>query len=239
MRWRASAERHAAEQAPAEACGLLVARSRGVEYLPCQNLAASPCEQFLIDPWALVDAESGGAEVVGVVHSHPGASSEPSELDLEAHAASGLQWWILGVDGWRGIPPAGAQPYEGRSFTHGVNDCYTIVRDWYWREAGIWLPDYARGDDWWERGEDLYRQNFRSVGFVEVPPADLRPGDSVLMRIGSPVPNHAAIVLPGARILHHLAGRLSAVETYGRLYRERTTHVLRFDATSAHDPLDG
>ena len=236
MTWQREAERQAAAAAPAEACGLLIVRRGRLRYLPCANVADAPLERFLIDPEAFAAAEDEG-EVVAVVHSHPGASSAPSPADSVAQRASGLDWWILGDDGWRFMPAPGVKPYAGRAFTHGVNDCYSLIRDWFWRERGVLLSDYPRRDDWWEHGQDLYRAHFAECGFVEV--AEARPGDALLLRIGAPVPNHAAIVLPGGRILHHLAGRISGVDTYDRLYRERTTHVLRHAATAAHDPSAG
>jgi len=237
MTWQVEAERHAAAVAPAEACGLLVVRRGRLRFVACENAADEPLERFQIAPEAFALAEDDG-EVVAVVHSHPGASSAPSPADLVAHRASGLDWWILGFDGWRLLPAAGVLPYAGRTFTHGVNDCYTLVRDWFWRERGVLLPDYARQDRWWEQGQDLYRANFAAAGFVEVH-GECRPGDALLLQIGAPVPNHAAIVMPGGRILHHLAGRISGTDTYDRLYRERTTHVLRHVATAAHDPSAG
>lgn len=227
MNWQRDAEEHARRETPAEACGVLVVRRGRLHYEPALNLARDPRHGFELDPVALL------GDVVAIVHSHPGASSEPSPHDLQQHAASGLDWWILGIDGWRCIPAAGALPYAGRVFRHGTVDCYTLVRDWCWRERGLLLPDYPREDDWWLRGQDLYREHFGECGFTVA--ALAQPCDVLLMQIGAPVPNHAAILLPGGKILHHLAGRYSGTDTYDRFYRERTTHVLR----APHDPPAG
>ena len=40
--------------------------------------------------------------------------------------------------------------YCGRKFRFGVTDCYTMVRDFYKREFGIELRNYARYDKFWE-----------------------------------------------------------------------------------------
>lgn len=221
MTWQRDAEEHARGETPAEACGVLVVRRGRLHYQPALNLARDPRCGFELDP----EAWMSGGDVVAIVHSHPGASSEPSPHDLQQHAASGLDWWILGIDGWRCTPAAGARPYAGRAFRHGETDCYTLVRDWYWRERGLFLPDYPREDDWWLHGQDLYREHYADCGFTAVTTA--LPGDLLLMQIGAPVPNHAAIVLPGGRILHHLAGRFSGADVYDRFFRERTTHALR------------
>ena len=85
-------ERHAADEAPNEACGLIVLRDgRAIRYEPGRNLAASPYRFELdVDPeiWFL---EDDGYELA-VFHSHPTDSAEPSRTDL---ANVGL---------WRGRP---------------------------------------------------------------------------------------------------------------------------------------
>jgi len=44
----------------------------------------------------------------------------------------------------------------GREWSHGVLDCYALVRDWFRAERGVELPNFVRFDDWWKRGENLY-----------------------------------------------------------------------------------
>ena len=87
--------------------------------------------------------------------------------------------------------PTGWQaPLLGRQFFHGVLDCYTLVRDWYSREAGIELPDFERADDWWNQGQDLYMEQFAQAGFSRIPDAaQILPGDVILMAVRSPVAN--------------------------------------------------
>ena len=75
-------EQHAAEDAPNEACGLLVFRDgQAVRYEPGRNRAASPYRFELdVDPevWFLEDE---GYELA-VFHSHPTDSARPSRTDL-------------------------------------------------------------------------------------------------------------------------------------------------------------
>jgi proteasome lid subunit RPN8/RPN11 len=75
-------EQHADEEAPNEACGLIVFRDgRAVRYERGRNRAASPYRFELdVDPevWFL---EDDGYEL-GVFHSHPTDSAEPSRTDL-------------------------------------------------------------------------------------------------------------------------------------------------------------
>jgi proteasome lid subunit RPN8/RPN11 len=75
-------EQHAAEEAPNEACGLIVFENgRAIRYEPGRNVAASPYRFELdVDPevWFL---EDDGYELA-VFHSHPTDSARPSRTDL-------------------------------------------------------------------------------------------------------------------------------------------------------------
>lgn len=219
---------HAREDYPREACGLLVIRKGREVYLRCRNLAVGT-DQFVIHPedYAFADAQG---EIVGVVHSHPGMPPQPSQADRVACEASGLPWHIVGIpsENWVRIEPSGyVAPLVGREWSHGVLDCYALVCDWFRIEHGVELPHFARFDDWWKRGENLYLANFERAGFSVIDAADLQLGDCFLMQVVSPVSNHAAVYLGDGLILHHLQGRLSSRDVYGGYWKKVTTHVLR------------
>ncbi len=81
---RQELERHAEEEAPNEACGLLLLRDSVAEhYVPCLNAAASPYRFDLRvpDPAVIADAEDDGYELA-VFHSHPTGSAKPSRTDI-------------------------------------------------------------------------------------------------------------------------------------------------------------
>lgn len=229
---KALALEHARAEYPREACGLLVIRKGREVYARCRNIGVGT-DQFVIHPEDYAAADIQG-EIVGVVHSHPGTSPEPSQADRVACEASGLPWHIVGFpsEDWVRIEPTGfVAPLVGREWSHGVLDCYSLVRDWFRSERGVLLPNFARFDDWWKRGENLYLDNFSQVGFEVVNFADLRNlllGDCFLMQVASPVPNHAAVYLGDGLILHHLQGRLSSRDVYGGYWQKVTTHVLRY-----------
>jgi proteasome lid subunit RPN8/RPN11 len=104
---RAELERHASEEAPNEACGLVVLRDgEAVRYERGRNAAASPYRFRLeIDPavWFLEDK---GFELAAF-HSHRGSPPRPSRADIEqAGLWQDRPYLILRVDtgeltGWR------------------------------------------------------------------------------------------------------------------------------------------
>lgn len=219
----------AATSAPFEACALLVEVNQRVELVPAENLSRER-DRFTLSPYCWAKADALG-EVVGIVHSHVEHDAQPSPADLEACEASGLPWWIYSIKSkqWSHFEPKGYTPdLVGREFVHGVTDCYSIVRDYYRQRLGVALPNYSRAVEWWQNGEDLYQQHFAEQGFREITLAQIQPGDAILMRIASKVPNHAAIYLGDGVILHHLQGIISRREPLHPAFQKRISHVLRY-----------
>ena len=81
MTWKNNALKHAKEDAPHEACGLVAIYKGKEKYFPCKNLAEELGEQFILDPDDWIEAEDQG-EIVAVFHSHPDHPPMPSQADL-------------------------------------------------------------------------------------------------------------------------------------------------------------
>ena len=153
---------HAKEEYPKEAVGLVHVIKGKNRYFKCQNLAETPDEHFILNPKDYLEAEKKG-EIIAVVHSHPKTNPAPSPADKVACEASGLPWFIVNpnTETWGEYKPEGWElPYVGREFSHGIVDCYSLVRDFYKREFKLQLNDYNRRDQWWEKGENMYLDNF-------------------------------------------------------------------------------
>lgn len=120
--------------------------------------------------------------------------------------------------------------FVGLDFHHGVTDCYGLIRLFYREIFDVELNDYARPDEWWNNGYNLYMDYFERENF-RVVPEDLQRywqfGDVILMAIQSEVPCHAGIYLGDGRILHHFYGRKSCIENYCRIWKNTTTAVIR------------
>lgn len=223
---------HAKAEDPRECCGLIVVVKGRRRYFPCRNIAATPDEHFILDPADYAAAEDQG-EILAVVHSHPTTQPTPSPADRLSCNATGLPWIIVNpkIEAWGGCEPEHFElPYVGREFVFGVVDCYSLVRDWYAREWNLELADFSRRDQFWERGENLYVDNYASQGFRRIDFTELAYGDLLLMQLGSTLPNHAAIYLGDQQILHHIQGRLSSRDVLGGYYVKNTAMVLRHES---------
>lgn len=240
----AAVREHAAAEYPRECCGLIVDIDGTQQYRPCSNTAAEPGEEFRIAPEEYAAIEDAGT-VLAVVHSHPDATCRPSAADVAMCNASGLPWYILSwpENDWRCVEPLAQVPLLGRSFVHGVQDCWQVCADWYQRERGLEFPRYARTDGWWENatGPSLYEDQFADAGFAQV--QQPQRGDLIVMSVGRTAhPNHAGIYLgadaslpgeasqvwgAGPFLLHHLHSRRSEIIVFGGPWWTRTRLVLR------------
>jgi proteasome lid subunit RPN8/RPN11 len=223
---------HAQNEDPRECCGLVAVVKGRRRYFPCRNIADTPDEHFVLNSEDYAQVEDQG-EIVAIVHSHPTTNPAPSDADRVACEKSGLPWFIVNpkTEAWGYCEPSGFElPYVGREFVFGVVDCYTLCRDWYGKEFGLQLSDYERRDGFWERGENLYLDNFYREGFRKIPFEELQHGDALLMQLGANLPNHAAIYIGDQQILHHIQGRLSSRDVLGSYYAKNTAMVLRHES---------
>lgn len=117
----------------------------------------------------------------------------------------------------------------GKPFKFGTDDCYGLVRSFYKDNFNIDLPNYARPNQFWEHGVDLYMSRYKKNNFVSLDchPSEYRPGDVILCSVQSTVPNHIGVFVDNGDVLHHLWGRPSIVEPYRSLLRNTTVAVFR------------
>jgi proteasome lid subunit RPN8/RPN11 len=207
---------HARAEAPRECCGMLVHEGHQAVYHPCRNLGEG--DTIDIHPEDQVAAEDAGI-LLGIVHSHAIGTTAPGPLDQPGCDRSGLPWWIVTLDGqWNRITPKNWEP-TGHAFVWGVQDCYTLVSDWF---GG--LPGFLREPDFW-RHSDLFGEGLASAGF-HVVEGDPRPGDGLLFRVHGGHPDHCAVYAGEGRIIHQPTGRVGLEELMGRLV-EKLAFVVR------------
>jgi len=53
--------------------------------------------------------------------------------------------------------------------------------------AGIEMPDFARKEDWWKQGDNLYLDNLEATDFYRVNATEAQPGDILICCFGSSV----------------------------------------------------
>ena len=121
------------------------------------------------------------------------------------------------------------QDYLGRRYLDGRHDCYGLVRDFYRREYGLTLRNYARPVGFDHSGLLLLTDNFRREGFeiVNTPIALLEPGDGLLMMLASRQVNHVGVYIGERKFLHHLYPRPSSAEMLDPRWQQRLSLIVR------------
>ena len=219
MSWKDDALVHAKDQDPKESVGLLL-NIRGKErYYPCENLAITSHQHFILNPEDYVKADNLG-EITAIIHSHPISTPEPSQADKVSCEQSKLPWYIVNptTEEWAYVEPMGYEaPLLGRQWVWGVTDCWSLVRDWYKENRNVELKDWDRPTTPEEFIlNPLFENCAWRTGFRELRPDEkMENGDAILMSIGSPGLNHVAIFIDGD-VLHHLTDRLSCREPYSQ-----------------------
>lgn len=209
---------HALTTYPNECCGMIISG----KYVKIENVADEPLINFEISKKDSIKRYSA------ILHSHTYALNQnieifPSGIDIKYQITTDTPWFLVSTNGEDVSHVIGFgdftldDPLENREFIHGIYDCYSAIRAWYWQKFKIKLRDYPRDNLWWrEQNKDLYVENFKKENFYEIDICELQYGDGVLMSVLSDKINHAAIYLGNNLIYHHLFNRKSKTDLFNR-----------------------
>ena len=216
------------EKYPEEGCGLLVNKRGKIVWIPCENVAEDKNEGFVISPSDYIKANLIG-DLYAVVHSHPDASCEPSEKDKKTSDFLRIPYIIYSlpeVEKYVYTPKEIRTPLLGREYEFGVNDCWSLVRDYYKTELEIELPMLQFEDDWWEKGLNYFGDLYESFGFEKVETPEKH--DGIMFQVMAQVPNHCGVYLGEGLFMHHAVNRLSCRESiYSPLWGKNITGYYR------------
>jgi cell wall-associated NlpC family hydrolase len=222
-------ENEALTRFPHEMVGVL---TENAGFIPMNNLAPNSTHRFEIDilEYRKLDKLH---KVTGLVHSHtrqkdvdygPAAeldSRTPSAMDVKTQKALGVPFYIVATNGEQVMEPIcyprdrNASLYQ-RPFIFFINDCYTLVSDYYWQNYQIKLMDHAPEFDWWNGGRGgvtipYYNQYLEEAGFYRIDEYELEVGDIVIMGMGSKDGNHLGVFVEDYHILQHVMNHPSGI----------------------------
>ena len=233
MTWKTDAAKHAEECMPKESCGLLAVIKGKETYWPCKNIAESGFEYFIIDPDDWAECEDTG-EIIGIVHSHPYDSPQPSDndkasceyLDLPSHIYSVRmkEWCSFEPSGWK------APSLIGRTWIWGKHDCWSLITDYFLEKKQINLKFWPRPKNLKEFANNPYFEKvLTESGFKKVD-NDIQINDILLMEGIYDKLNHVALYIGDQTIFHHNIKQLSCREIYDLKYIQATKKVYRYAA---------
>ena len=191
---------------PEEACGIIT----GNDFIPLKNNSATPTESFKI---VSEDIVKYIGTIKAIVHSHCYTKDRPSIFDIrtpslrdmEEQKISDIPWLIVGTEGINvldplEIPRIPSKNLLGRPFIWFINDCYTLVQDYYKYYLNIELPPAKITSDY--RDLRHYNKTFEpyiaEYGFSEIKGIDdMRNGDIILLDNGIASQNHLGVYHEG------------------------------------------
>ena len=233
MTWKDNALEHAKKDAPNEACGLIAIYKGREKYFACKNLAEDLEDQFIIDPDDWIKAEDEG-EIVAVFHSHPNHPPTPSQADLASCEYLDLPFYIVTPEtsDWYYFEPSGyKKKLIGREWKWQVQDCWSLIEDWFKEKKGIKLKHWDRPKSPKEfTNKPLFEHGLPLTGFVELhKDDDLEIGDVLLMdTTNTGKLDHVALYIGDQTILQHCVKRLSSSELYDQNWIECTKKRYRY-----------
>lgn len=214
-------QEYSISQFPREACGFILNNN---EFITLENIHPEPLSNFLTCPFEYLKYKD---QIKYIFHSHTREDSNkplesyltPSKSDMQNQMLFNVPWVLLACDvnrsthceifGWQII----RDDFIGKTFVHGIRDCYSLVRNYFYKTKGCLLKEIPRENFWWESDENLYMKSFKSVGFSEVFRENnkFEVNDLLLFKIGRTKSiNHAGVYIGNGWMLHHLYHGLSS-----------------------------
>ena len=135
-------KRHALSDSPNECCGLIVEESLdSLSAMKCRNVAQNPLHNFSIDPQDYLKASIKG-KIKGTYHSHLEKQnfSATDKMNSMAHKMKYILYTIKNDYFSEFDPFKNKVSYLNKPFKIGVNDCFTLVRDYYRNNLKLSLP---------------------------------------------------------------------------------------------------
>lgn len=209
---------HVLADYPREAVGCVV---DGL-YIPCENKHPQPEDGFVLKAKDQILIEQEHGPIKCILHSHTYSPSDASQYHPEWPSHQDMIDWLKGTTPWGIVATDGKgvsriswlddndrPPLLGRTFAWGINDCFSLVRDYYKEKLGIELKNIPRAWAWEARGEELFVKNFEKFGFKKILKSEAKEGDVILYQIKARTPNHCAVITGPNEIMHHLPQRES------------------------------
>jgi len=215
-----------------EVCGFIKAIGSELVIIECENAAEDRVNNFEFSIEDSILAQD--KDVVGVFHSHTDcqrslSTFSQSDIDAAEEFQKPLYLYVLKTKEWLNYTPNGYnRDLIGRQFIRGVNDCYSILRDYYRQDLKINLNDYIRDDDIFDGKNDFIMKHAEDAGFrVLEGRSVIKKNDVLVFKHFGPYPRHLGVFVGNSRFLHQPCSNLSCVDLLAGDWQKRLKFILR------------
>ena len=205
-------KKHTLECYPNEMCGII---TDGI-FIPILNTNEKPENNFTLNACEVANYLG---KIEAVVHSHTRAINKhevldlrtPSYADIIGQQKTNVTWLIVGTEGVNvteplSIPRIKNNKYLERPFIWFMNDCYSLVQDYYYFEFGIELPNHKAEENFSDirHKNNIFDNYIQEFGFDELPVDinSLQKGDILLLDNAMFTRNHLGIYQGNGYVLH-------------------------------------
>ena len=204
-------KQHALDEYPRECVGVVIKD----DYIRLENIHEIPTKSFRVDPAEYQRIVGRKRKNVTLVHSHPYNHERttenryfeflnldrrmPSKGDVALALTIKIPMAIVSTDGDTVSDPITFndgydQEIIGQEYCYNINDCWTLVKRYYWQNYQVELPTFPSNFGWWsESPEQDFFARTEEAGLHEVHYADMQIGDLILFEIESSVIDHCGI----------------------------------------------
>ena len=225
-------QKHFEKEYPREACGIISVVKGKKKWYPCENVSEED-EHFLIDTDYYLKL-TRTTDIIGIVHSHPNASSEPSEFDIASCNALGKDFYIFsypGMDLTVLSPEIKTTDLYGREYEFGVTDCFDAMRDYLETQNIKILPRVMFIEDFWDKNIDYFtEETIKNWNHYPVELNNIQKNDVLIFKIFSEINNHCGVYLGNDIFYHHAENRLSCRENLYPRWHKWLTGAYRYAA---------
>lgn len=223
-------QKHFEKEYPREGCGVIGIVKGKKKWFPCTN-TANTNENFVMSSLEYLDIKRR-ADIFAIVHSHPDATNEPSQHDIDCCNALGIPYYIFSYPEMKlNIiePKTKAYPLIGREYQFGKLDCFEAMRDWLAKENIYIPPREPFEDDWWTQGLDYFtEENIKNWNHEKVD--TLQKNDVLIFTIRNKIANHCGVYLGNDIFFHHAENRISCRENLYPFWAQNLTGIYRYVA---------
>jgi len=233
---------HAIDEHPKECCGLIVENNKKYKALKCRNVSVTPSTSFSLDPIDYLRHSSKG-EIRGVYHSHREGSdfSESDKTNSCYHEVNYIMYNLKDNSFHEFSPKKQQILYLNKPFKIGVNDCFTLVRDYLEKNFNIhFSKEVSEAYSFGAQKQNLSKAiqlidevtlNHGMEGFVKMfisNAADFRKNDILVMGLKDEnEPMHLAIYLGNEMIMHHPRNKYATTEKINDPFFKRLIYIYR------------
>jgi proteasome lid subunit RPN8/RPN11 len=204
-----------------EVCGLIVDNIA----FECKNVSIEPSKNFVLSPLDYIKTAKKG-KIQAIFHSHIGDKINSSLIDRDTSSKHNLPIITYNVkfNTFNIFSQNLGISYSGKSFKLGKSDCFTLLREYYYEEFGIEIPEVKDIFKYFS-GSPLFNEP-RLFGFYEIESRE--QNDVLISKDGKR--NHILIYLGYNKVLHQPMNAESLIQDLNEEMESKIVKTLRHES---------